>query len=58
MLKAELCSPKNSEYTAICDVDSTKRAPDAMLMKLRASNISVSPKEMCGAFCQRLSDKA
>jgi hypothetical protein len=54
MLKAELHNPKNPEYAAICDTESTKGALDAMLLKLRAAGVPVSLEELRDAFLARL----
>ena len=57
MLNGYLYAPKNPEYAAVRDIESTKDALDSMLLKLRALNIPVSPEEMSDVFCQRLPEE-
>ena len=57
IVKGELYNPKNPEYAAICDTESTKGAFDSMLVKLPAMSIPVSIEEMSGACCQRLPEE-
>ena len=54
VLKADVYNPKNPAYVAILDTESTKGAPDSMLVKLRATGVSVSFGEMGDAFVARL----
>ena len=57
MLKDELHNPKNPEYAANCDTESTKEALGAMLMNLRAAGVPVSLGEIRDAFISRLPDE-
>ena len=53
MLKSEFHNPKNPEYVAINDTESTRGALDAMMLKLRAARVPVSLEEMRDAFSAR-----
>jgi hypothetical protein len=57
MMRGPLYNPKNPEYAASHDTESTKGALDSMLLKLRDLNIPVTTDELGSAFIERLPEK-